>query len=56
MLAADDWEVRVIHCFREGNKVAHKVANIGVVQAEDLVHVDAPPHDITQLLREDIMG
>lgn len=56
MLAATDWEVRIVHCFREGNRVADNLANIGVTQSEALVYFDAPPQAITQLLREDIMG
>ncbi|KAL2899374.1 hypothetical protein RDABS01_024456 [Bienertia sinuspersici] len=56
LLEADVWEVRLIHCYREGNKVADKLANIGVTQLDNLLFHVNPPSEIIPLLREDIVG
>lgn len=51
-----DSNIRILHCYREGNKVADKLANVGVVQEEKIVYFNVPPHKITSLIHEDIMG
>lgn len=56
LLASSEWEVRLSHCYREGNKVADRLANIGVLQEVHVVFFAAPPPEITTLLHEDIMG
>lgn len=50
------WETRLRHCYREGNKVADKLANLGVGQEERLLFFDNPPRELTSLLREDFEG
>lgn len=49
------WEVIIIHRFREGNKVADRLANLGVVQ-EKKVRYFHTPYEISSLLFEDIMS
>lgn len=44
------------HCFREGNRVADRLANIGVGLRESVVYFDTPPPSISLLLWEDIVG
>ena len=48
--------ISFLHCYREGNKVADALANIGVVLGEKCVFYETPPPSIAHLLREDIMG
>lgn len=50
------WEVHLVHCHREGNKVADKLANLGVVQEERVLYFDVRPHEITSLSHKDNMG
>ena len=56
LIQSEHWEVRMAHCYREGNKVADRLANMGVVQRISMMYHEAPPPDISTLLREDIMG
>lgn len=56
LLLDGEWETRLAHCYREGNKVADRLANLGVFQDVAVVYYEAPPPEITALLREDIMG
>lgn len=56
LIHPSDWEFHLVHCYREGNKVADRLANVGVVQAENVMYYNAPPHSILSLLREDITG
>lgn len=56
LLAQDTWETRIIHCYREGNKVADKLANIGVEQTDRLMMYHSPIAEIANLLREDFIG
>lgn len=47
---------RLFHCYREGNKVADKLANIGVDLEEDGVIFNTPPPFLGALIHEDIVG
>lgn len=46
----------LIHTYREGNKVADKLANIGVDQEDKWVSHIVPPTDIIPLLEADMRG
>ena len=48
--------ISLLHCFREGNKVADSLANMGVELGVRVVFFETPPMPITYLLREDIVG
>lgn len=50
------WETRIIQCYREGNKVADKLANLGVDQTEKLVTYHNPIGEIANLIHEDLVG
>ncbi|KAL2932186.1 hypothetical protein RDABS01_037596, partial [Bienertia sinuspersici] len=43
LLALNSWEVKLTHCYREGNRVADKLANIGVAQSDLLIFHQSPP-------------
>ena len=47
---------QLLHCYRESNRVADALANVGVTQAENLMQYDSPPPDIYDVLREDFVG
>lgn len=51
-----DWEVKIIHCYREGNKMVDKLANVGVNLENKLVYFEAPLSKIISLLFEDLVG
>ena len=54
LLANQDWSIE--HTPREGNKVADKLTNLGVVQDCHLVTVGTPPEDLMELLEADSNG
>lgn len=56
LLACSDWEVSIIHTYREGNKVADYLANLGADQEERIRYFNSPPNEISNLLFADIMG
>ncbi|THG05943.1 hypothetical protein TEA_022600 [Camellia sinensis var. sinensis] len=47
---------RLSHTLREGNKVADRLANIGVAQDEQVVILEDPPEDVTALVIDDMSG
>lgn len=51
-----DWEVTVNHCYRGGNKLVGRMANLGVVQEDRTEYFHTPPYEIASTLFEDIMG
>lgn len=55
-LMEDDWQVRVIHVYREANKVADCLAGSGCSQDAGLVVYTHPPSSLVQLLHDDVMG
>lgn len=48
--------IRMFHCYREGNKVADRLANVGIVRIEGITYFDVPPIEIRDTLREDVIG
>ncbi|KAL2930435.1 hypothetical protein RDABS01_035845 [Bienertia sinuspersici] len=50
LINSSEWEVLFRHCYREGNKVVDKLANVGDFQLETLVFYNAPSADIVSLL------
>lgn len=56
LIHSEGWEFILAHCYREGNKVADRLANLGVFQGISVLFYEAPPQEITALLREDIVG
>ena len=56
LLHKDGWRVKIEHCYHEANKVADRLANIGVEQTLLLVVLCTPPNSIRPLLFEDISG
>ncbi|KAL2893701.1 hypothetical protein RDABS01_009610 [Bienertia sinuspersici] len=56
LITSSSWEIAFKHCYREGNKVADKLANVGVSQLESVVYYESPQGDVVSLLREDLMG
>ncbi|XP_021751076.1 uncharacterized protein LOC110716749 [Chenopodium quinoa] len=45
-----------VNCYREGNRVADILANIGVGFQERVVYFDDPPVEIKNFLWEDLVG
>ncbi|XP_028055196.1 uncharacterized protein LOC114259389 [Camellia sinensis] len=46
----------LIHTFREGNKVADLLANLGVAQSEHVLILEDPPTEATAFLIDDMLG
>ncbi|KAL7209972.1 hypothetical protein ACSBR1_031527 [Camellia fascicularis] len=44
----------ILHTLREGNKVADRLADLGVTQAEHVKILEDPPMEVTTLLIEDM--
>jgi hypothetical protein len=43
------WEVRITHVFREANRCADVLANIGSKGQHDIVFFENPPSQVTQV-------
>ena len=56
LISSFNFHFRIVHCYREGNVVPDKLANLGVELIERFVLFEAPPHDITPLLHQDLIG
>ena len=50
------WGIRFNHCYREANRVADHMANLGVEQSSSMVTFDSPPTSVGSLLFEDVSG
>jgi ribonuclease HI len=51
-----EWEVRIVHAYRESNQCADALANVGcTLDREIIFYDDCPPH-IKNLLLYDAMG
>ncbi|GMP61392.1 hypothetical protein CsSME_00023881 [Camellia sinensis var. sinensis] len=46
----------LLHTLREGNKVADRLANLGVAQDEHVMILEDPPTEVTTLLIDDMTG
>ena len=38
-----DWEIKVLHCFREANQLVDVLANLGIELTRDFTYFDEPP-------------
>lgn len=56
LLRKDDWEVLVVHVFREGNRAADWLANRGVAQSDNLLILGSAPSELRRILSEDVQG
>lgn len=56
LINAPNWEVKIIHVFREGNRAADWLANQGVHQEERLNFIETIPLELYNILKEDIQG
>jgi hypothetical protein len=50
------WNVRIIHVYREANRCADILANIGCVSATNTIVYDHPPQELIQVLADDCRG
>ena len=51
-----DWECRLQHIWREGNKCADWLAKTSVNKDPGMQIITEPPHELRELLRADIIG
>ena len=56
LISRSDWEVKIMHCFREANRAADLLANFGVTLQEKFVLLEAVPKDLHAVLLEDLGG
>jgi len=56
LLLKREWYVKIKHCYRESNKAADLLANIGVCQSTPTMVYNSPPTPILSILFEDISG
>lgn len=50
------WEVKITHCFRESNKAADALANLGVNLIPSFCFYNDPPSEIFDILYADNVG
>jgi len=53
LIEGNDWEVRVSHCYREANRVADRLANMGIRFDSGTVFYSSPPMKIKDILLAD---
>lgn len=51
-----DWVVKLEHIFREGNKVADTLANLGVGLSPTVTFFEQPPPYVIDIVFDDCMG
>ncbi|KAL9228579.1 hypothetical protein vseg_004142 [Gypsophila vaccaria] len=56
LIALEGWEVRIDHTYREANRAADWLANLGVRSAPNTTIFGTPPAELRSILREDILG
>ena len=49
-----DWEVKVEHVFREGNRAANAIASLGHALSLGCHYFDSVPLSIQEIIREDM--
>jgi L1 cell adhesion molecule like protein len=52
----EDWEVNISHVFREANRCADKLANMGSAGSTELVLYDYPPSEVALVAFDDFRG
>jgi len=52
----EGWQVIISHCYREANKVADTLANMGCNLSSDVVIFDYPPPEVKEVLFADCIG
>jgi hypothetical protein len=50
------WEVHIVHVFREANRCADMLANIGCEGIEGIEFFEEPPTRVRQIVDDDIRG
>lgn len=55
-MALQDWEVEVVHCYRNGNIDAYWLVNQGIIQNNKLWLIQFPPLSLGKILFGDIVG
>lgn len=56
LISRTDWEVSIGHCYREANRAADCLANLGVQSEQKIIMIEAVPKDLHAILLEDISG
>ena len=56
ILQLPDWEVKVNHCFRETNRVADALANLGIGLNCEFMYFNEPPSEVSSSLFADRVG
>jgi hypothetical protein len=52
----DLWEVKIIHIYREANKCADMLANMGSECSSGIEFFANPPFRVMQIVRDDLRG
>jgi hypothetical protein len=55
-LLQEDWEVNISHVFREANRCADALANMGSAGSTELVLYDYPPSEVALVAFDDFRG
>jgi hypothetical protein len=55
-LIGEDMEVQFKHVYREANKVADYLANLGCNLVNGITLFDVPPREVQQLVDDDVLG
>jgi hypothetical protein len=56
LLALNNWEVQISHVYREANRCADALANIGCSLDHNIIFYDTYPDIISDIMLADLMG
>lgn len=56
LLYRPQWKVVISHCYREANQAADWLANRGLMYAETIKHPSSLPHELAELVNNDLAG
>ncbi|XP_028776420.1 uncharacterized protein LOC114733180 [Neltuma alba] len=51
-----DWQIKINHVFREGNRVADKLAHLSLQIESPRIIWDTPPPEVRSILEEELAG
>ena len=56
IIARDDWEVKVSHCYSKINRVLDRLPNLGIEKDLGVVYFQSRPKEVINAMNADVVG